>query len=348
MTSRDGWRMPAEWMRHERTWMAWPTAGHAEPVDPESLVAARSAWARMVRSVALFEPVVVVADPADSAEADRLLHRAPTAFGVDVVEVPLDDAWMRDIGPTFVHGRDGRLGAVDWVFSGWGEQEWAIWERDARVAEVVARRAAAEHIPSSLVTEGGAIHVDGAGTALVTESVLLDPARNPGLTRSDVEQELARTLGVTACIWLPRGLETDHGEDGTRGHVDLVATFCEPGTVLVHLQPDATHPDHEVSQEVAALLRSVHDARGLPLEVVPLVAPSTLESDGHWVGWSYVSHVVLNGGVVVPTFGDTRDAQATSVLRRAYPNRRVVGVDARAVFERGGGLHSLTQQQPQG
>ena len=347
MTAAGGWRMPAEWVRHERTWAAWPTAGYADAVPADDLAEARRTWATAVRAVALFEPVTVVADPKDADDARRTLRQGPTAYGVDVLEVPLDDAWMRDVGPTFVVGREHTLGAVDWVFDGWGGQEWAVWTHDARVGERVAAEAGAERVRSELVCEGGAVHVDGSGTVLLTESVLLDPARNPGLDRADVEAEMTRTLGASACVWLPRGLEGDHGEDGTRGHVDLLATFAATGTVLVHWQPDPAHPDHEVSVEAERLLRSARDAAGRPLEVVRLTAPSTLEDGDAWVGWSYVSHVVVNGGVVVPTFGDARDREAQILLGRMYAGRRVVGTPARTVFERGGGLHSLTQQQPE-
>ncbi|MBR7744468.1 agmatine deiminase family protein [Phycicoccus sp. BSK3Z-2] len=339
--------MPAEWSRHRRTWIAWPTGGHADGVAAEDLAEARTAWATVVRAVALFEPVTLVADPADVADARRSMRGGPTAFGVDVVSAALDDAWMRDTGPTFVLGRDGRLGAVDWVFQGWGGQDWAVWEHDRHLASAVADRAGAERVPSPLVAEGGALHVDGAGTVLLTESVLLDPARNPGLVRADVEDELARTVGATTCVWLPRGLTADHGAHGTRGHVDLVAAFAAPGTVLLHWQPDPAHPDHAVSLELEGLLSGARDVRGVPLEVVRVPAPSTLEDGTDWVSWSYVSHAVVNGGVVAPAFDDARDREAHVLLRRLYDGRRVVGVDARAVFDRGGGLHSVTQQEPE-
>ncbi|HET6969057.1 MAG TPA: agmatine deiminase family protein, partial [Ornithinibacter sp.] len=243
--------MPAEWAPHERTWMAWPSSGYTLGDTDAEADEARATWADVALAVSRFEPVTLVVDPGAVDVARRWVGEGRHGHHrVDLLEAPLDDAWMRDIGPTFVLSPSGALGAVDWVFNGWGAQEWATWEQDARVGEFVAGRAGATRIASDLVNEGGGIHVDGAGTVLLTETVQLDPGRNPGLTRADVEAELARTIGATTCIWLPRGLTRDYDEFGTRGHVDIVATFASPGVVLLHWQSDPAHPDHEVSVEL--------------------------------------------------------------------------------------------------
>ena len=347
MAAAGPWRMPPEWAPHQRTWMAWPSAGYTLGDTEADADEARGTWAAVARAVAGFEPVTLVVDPsAVDVARDRVLRGGATTHGIDLVEAPLDDAWMRDIGPTFVLGADGALGAVDWVFNGWGAQTWATWGKDARVGSFVAERAGATRIGSDLVNEGGGIHVDGLGTVLLTETVQLDPGRNPGLTRADVEAELARTIGATTCIWLPRGLTRDYDEFGTRGHVDIVATFASPGVVLLHWQGDPGHPDHEVSVELERLLSSAHDARGEPLEVVRVPAPKTLEDDEGPVDWSYINHLVVNDGVVACTYDDPQDAGSLAVLERAYAGRRVVGVDARPLFDRGGGIHCITQQQP--
>jgi agmatine deiminase len=341
------WRMPPEWARHERTWMAWPSSGYTLGDTEEEADAARATWAAVARAVAGFEPVTVVADPdAVGVARDRLTRDGATEHGIDLVATPLDDAWMRDIGPTFVLGPDGGLGAVDWVFNGWGAQDWASWDHDELVASSVADRAGATRIGSDLVNEGGGLHVDGLGTVLLTETVQLDPGRNPGLTRADVDAELARTIGATTCIWLPRGLTRDYDEFGTRGHVDIVATFAAPGLVLLHWQGDPAHPDHAVCTELESVLTSARDARGERLEVVRVPAPRTLEDDHGWVDWSYINHLVVNSGVVACAFEDEQDTESLAILERAYPGRRVVGVDARELFHRGGGIHCITQQQP--
>jgi agmatine deiminase len=198
-----------------------------------------------------------------------------------------------------------------------------------------------------VVNEGGGIHVDGEGTVLLTETVQLDPRRNPHLDRSDVEAEMARTLGARHAVWLPRGLTRDYDEFGTRGHVDIVATFPSPGRLLVHQQRDAGHPDHAVMRNLREALASETDAAGRALEVIDLPAPATLRDDDGFVDWSYVNHLVVNGGVIACGFGEeSADARARSILAEAYPGREVVTVDARELFARGGGIHCITQQQP--
>ena len=337
----DRWLMPAEGAPHACTWMAWPSGGYTLGETPEEVATARRTWAAVAGAVVAFEPVRMVVTPADVAVARAHLHP-----DVEIIEAELDDAWMRDIGPTFVVSDDGRLGAVDWVFNGWGAQPWASWEHDARIGAHVARLAGAELVGSSLVNEGGGIHVDGAGTVLLTDTVQLDPDRNPDLTRSDVEAELARTIGVTHCLWLPRGLTRDYGEFGTRGHVDIVATFASPGVVLLHEQRHSEHPDHAVSRELRELLESSRDAAGNALEVVGVPAPETVADEGGPVDWSYLNHLVVNDAVIACTFGDDQDERSLGVLAEAYPGRQVVGVDARPLFDRGGGIHCITQQQP--
>ena len=253
---------------------------------------------------------------------------------------------MRDIGPSFVVGDDGSLGAVDWVFNGWGAQSWATWAKDAAIAEKVAAAAAARVVGSPMVNEGGGFHVDGRGTALVTRTVQLDPGRNPQMDEAGVEEELARTIGVRTCVWLPRGLTRDYDEFGTRGHVDIVACFTPTGRVLLHWQEDESHPDHAVCREIEAVLTDAADADGNPFEIVRLPAPHATHDDEGPVDWSYVNHLVCNGGVVACTFDDPNDERALQVLREAYPGREVVGVDARPLYARGGGIHCITQQQP--
>ncbi|MFD5595132.1 agmatine/peptidylarginine deiminase [Streptomyces griseorubiginosus] len=334
------YRMPPEWAPHERTWMAWP-GPNPTFTDDEELAGARAAWASVARAVRRFEPVTMVHGPGHASSARELLGP-----DVELVERELDDAWMRDIGPTFVHDGEGRLAAVDWVFNGWGGQDWARWEHDAKIARQVADLAGVPVLGSPLVNEGGAIHVDGEGTVLLTDTVQLGAGRNPGWTREQVEAEIHAKLGTRKAIWLPRGLAGDYGRYGTQGHVDIVAAFARPGVVVAHHQPDPAHPDHEVTKEVIGLLRSATDARGRRLEVVEVPAPTVLEADGHWVDYSYINHYLCNGGVVLCGFDDPRDEEAAGIFRRLFPERTVTPVDARTVFAGGGGIHCITQQQP--
>ncbi|NQX35350.1 agmatine/peptidylarginine deiminase [Herbiconiux sp. VKM Ac-2851] len=337
------WLMPAETHEHARTWMAFPRPNASLGGTAPEREAAYAAWTAVAHAVAEFEPVTMIVDPEESARAARML-----GGGIERIEHPLDDYWVRDTGPSFVLGDDGRLGAVDWVFNGWGGQsDWARWENDESLARFVAEAAGAQLVSSELVNEGGAIHVDGAGTVLVTETVQLDPGRNPGLDRAAVEAELARTLGATAVVWLPRGLTRDYEPFGTRGHVDMIATMPSPGTVLLHSQPDPAHPDHAVTRMLRGVLEGATDASGRPFTVVDLPGPSTLRDADGFVDWNYVNHLVVNGGVIACGYGDERaDARARDILTEAYPGRRVVTVEAREILARGGGVHCITQQQP--
>lgn len=340
------WTMPAEGERHERTWMAYPSEGYSLGDTPEEQHEARTTWAQVAQAVARFEPVTVVVDPAESAVARGYLT-ADTTFPIDIVEAPLNDAWMRDIGPTFVMSEDGRVGGVDWVFNGWGAQDWAQWDKDSKIGALVIEKSGVEAIDSPIVNEGGGIQVDGLGTVLVTETVQLDPGRNPTLSKADIEAELARTIGATTVIWLPRGLTRDAEEFGTRGHVDIVAAIPSPGVVLVHDQRNPEHPDHEVSKTVFEIFENSADARGEKWTIVKVPAPELLRDEEGFVDYSYINHYVVNDGVIACKFGDPADEEAAAVLSAAYPGRTVVTVDARPLFARGGGIHCITQNQPQ-
>ena len=345
------WHMPAETAPQERVWMAFPAEGVTLGDTDAERSEGYAAWTAVAAAVSRFTPVTILVDPAEIARARRLLPGE-----VEIVAAPVDEFWMRDHGPTFVvDDATGRLGAVDWVFNGWGAPEWAQWRKSAEHARLIAEAVGAEVVSSLLVNEGGGIHVDGEGTVLLTETVQLDPRRNPFADRARVEAEMARTLGADTAIWLPRGLTRDYDEFGTNGHVDIVAAFAAPGRLLLHDQRDPSHPDHAVMRDLRALLQEQTDAAGRPLEIIDLPAPATLRDrsgdgsgdDEAYVDWSYVNHLVTNSGVIACGFGEpAADAEAAAILADAYPGRDVVTVDARPIFARGGGIHCITQQQP--
>jgi agmatine deiminase len=338
------WRMPAETAPHERIWMAFPCASPTLGDTPSEADECYAAWTSVAHAVADFEPVTMVVDPSELDRAKRLL-----ASTIDIVEAPLDEFWMRDVGPTFVldPDRPGALGAVDWTFNGWGDRGWSEWRKSAGIARVVSEAVGAEIVSSLLVNEGGGIHVDGKGTVLLTETVQLDAHRNPLADKARVEAELGRTIGATNCVWLPRGLTRDYDEFGTNGHVDIVATMPAPGTVLLHQQQNPEHPDHAVTRELRAFLADQTDGGGRPFEIIDVPAPVTMRDDEGFVDWSYINHLVVNDGVIVCGFGeDAADVAAREIMEHVYPGRRAVTVDSRAIFARGGGIHCITQQQP--
>ncbi|MGO2111144.1 MAG: agmatine deiminase family protein, partial [Pseudoclavibacter sp.] len=203
------WTMPAETAPHHRTWMTFPREGFTLGATDEERAAGYEAWTATALAVAEFEPVTMVVDPSERDRARRVL-----GSDIEVIEAPIDEFWMRDVGPTFVHDdeRPDALGAIDWTFNGWGGQEWAEWGRSGDLKRTIAEAAGAELVETDLVNEGGGFHVDGEGTVLATETVQLDPGRNPGADKATVEAEFARTIGARKVVWLPRGLTRDYEE----------------------------------------------------------------------------------------------------------------------------------------
>lgn len=336
------WTMPPETAPQERIWMCFPRECATLGETTAQREAGYAAWTAVAHAVAEFEPVTMVVDPTEAARAKAML-----GSGIEQVHRTIDDFWMRDSGPTFVHAADGSLAAVDWIFNAWGGNIATGATHDRGLAAFVAGLAGVPVIPSLLVNEGGGIHVDGEGTILLTETVQLGEGRNPHADAARVESEMARTLGTSKAIWLKRGLTRDYDERGTLGHVDIVATFASPGVVLMHDQRNPAHPDHAVSAEVRAILSAATDAKGRKLRLIDVPAPEVLRDAHGFVDYSYINHLVVNGGVIACGFGEDRaDAQAREILAEAYPGRRVVTLDSREIFARGGGIHCITQQQP--
>ena len=335
-TPRDeGFRMPAEWESHSRCWMAWPCR---ESAWANGMEAASQAYADVAEAIAAFEPVTMIARPELTASVS--LYNAGKAFSV--LPMPQDDSWTRDHGPTFLVDGKGNLGGVAWRFNGWGETV-PDYAQDARMAARILEHVSARAFASSLVTEGGALHVDGEGTGLVCETALLDPARNPGLSRDEIEAELKSFLGLDKLIWLPAGLE----DDETRGHVDNIACFARPGVVLAVACDDPADANHAITQANLEILRAATDAKGRTLEVLTLPQPKRRDrKDGRRLTLSYVNFYIANGGVVMPAFADSADKAAYKVVSAAFPDREVVQVEVSELLVGGGGIHCITQQQP--
>ena len=337
-----GFHMPPEWAPHERTWMEFPPANETFGDNSDaSLGAARRAWTAVTNAIAKYEPVSLVCNIGDSHVAQEMVGPNVTIF-----ETPTNDAWVRDSGPTFLVHPDARLGATHWRFNAWGNAGFSRFDDEQHVGAFIAGLAGAELFSSEMVNEGGAIHVDGEGTVMLTETVQLDPGRNPDWEGERAETEMKSFLGIAKSLWFPRGLTRDYDRFGTRGHVDMFACFASPGVVLAHVQPDPAHPDHEVCKENVGILRASTDVRGRPLHVVEIKAPTVTHEDGDIVDWTYINHYICNGAVILCGFNDPRDDEAAATLATVYPGRDIVLVDARPIFACGGGIHCITQQQP--
>lgn len=333
--------MPIEGHPQERLWLAWPTTGYTLGDTESEADEARRTWAAVANAASEYQRVTVVVNPGDENVARRHLSGV-----IDLLTAPLNDAWMRDIGPSFVIDGEGALGAVNFVFNGWGGQEWASWDKDQHIGRIVAEAAGAQRIESKMVNEGGGIQVDGTGRVVLTETVQLDPGRNPGYTKQQVEAELERTIGATSPLWLPRGLTRDHDTFGTRGHSDILAAFASPDVLLMHRQDSTSHPDHVIAKNNREVAERYADDTSAGFSIVDLPAPETLRDAEGFVDYSYINHVVINGAVLACVFQDPADDRALALLREYYPGREVIGIDARPLFARGGGIHCITQQQP--
>lgn len=326
-----GFRAPAEWEPHAATWAAWP---FDDDLWFGRLEGVRREMAALLRAVARHEPVRLLLRDAE-AEDDARLRLAGAS--VDFVRVPLDDAWLRDNGPIFVRDTSGRVSFVHWTFNGWAQKfEWA---RDAEAPQAIARALGVRPWRVDVVLEGGAIDVDGAGTALTTRQCLLHPKRNPLLGEADYETLLRDYLGIERVIWLERGLEGDH----TDGHVDTLARFVDAATIVCSTEPDAADPNHA---PLAENLRRLSTS-GYRIVTVPVPHPG-LGPDGERLAGSYANFYVGNGFVVVPQFGDAGDGPALARLRPLFPGRDVVGLSACNLLVGGGAFHCLTQPQPAG
>jgi agmatine deiminase len=351
----DGFRMPAELEPHDGCWMAWP-----ERPDNWRLGAgpAQEAFAAVAEAIAVAEPVTMAVS---DAQFERC--RAALSPAVRVVEASTDDAWLRDTGPTFVVDGGGRRRGVDWRFNAWGGREgglYASWERDDRLAAKVLEVEGLDRYRAPLVLEGGSIHVDGEGTVLTTEECLLNPNRNPELSRGQVERALCEYLGAEKVVWLGRGVY----EDETDGHVDNLACFARPGVVLLTWSEDAADPQQAISGDALARLEAAVDARGRRFEVMRIPSPGPLTTSaeeaagveaapgtrprraGDRLAASYVNFYLANSRLIMPLLDERRDDEAAEILGRCFPDREVVGVPAREILLGGGNVHCVTQQVP--
>jgi agmatine deiminase len=347
--------MPAEFERHSGCWMLWPErcdnwrAG-AKP--------AQAVFAAVAAAIASGEPVTVGVSATQFQNA-----RARLPAGVRVIELTSNDAWMRDCGPTFVIDAKGRRRGVDWTFNAWGGLNGGLyfpWDRDDEVAQKVLEIEGAQRYRTSFVLEGGAIHVDGQGTCLTTEECLLNPNRNPHLTRAEVEEQLRRYLAVERVIWLDKGVFLDE----TGGHIDELACFTGPAQVALTWTEDRQDPQYEISRDAYERLRHAEDARGRRLTIHKIHQPGPLymtaeeaagidarvgshaRRAGDRLPASYINFYIANKCVVMPLYDKRRDAAAMRTLKKLFPTRTILGVASREVLLGGGNIHCITQQVP--
>ena len=336
-----GYRMPAEWEPHAATWLAWP---HERRDWPGKFANIPWVYGEVVRQLVPGERVrILVGDAAIEGSARCVLGRAGVDLArVDFFRIPTDRSWTRDFCPLFVRRDDGDVALTNWRFNGWAK--YANWKRDNAVPDRIARRLDRRQWKLDMVLEGGSIDVNGRGTLLTTEECLLSPdqARNPGMSRSDVEGALHDQLGIRKVLWLGRGI----AGDDTHGHVDDLARFVDARTVVLATEDDPADANHEALRENRERLERATDQDGAPLRVVPLPMPSPLVFDGQRLPASYANFYIGNAAVLVPTFNDPRDRHALATLAELFPSRPVVGIHAVDLVWGLGTLHCMTQQEP--
>ncbi len=331
-----GFVMPAETGPHACCWMAWVHDDDAENWGRRDFAAVERAFAAIAGTIAAFEPVRVLAHPEVVAEA-----RAKLPNSVEVVPLAQDDLWFRDTGPLFVQDPRGRTIASNLHFTNWGEK-YPGSDADRAVGAGLAAHLGLALFQSPLVGEGGALISDGKGTVITTETCMLNPNRNPGMTKAEVERGLFDAIGARKVVWLPG----DEDEWITDGHIDGVLTYVRPGHVLFEQNPDPDHPHYKVVQENLSALRGQTDADGREIEITLLDEAYTYHDDSDWTATSYVNCYIANGGVVLPRFGTKTDAPAAEAFAKAFPDRKIVQVDITDICWNGGGIHCMTQQQP--
>lgn len=344
--TKGNFRMPAEWMPHEAVWLSWPVS------DPRHWGGAKATliegkFAEIAAAISRSELVRINANPGDVARVRALCGKARAVpERVEIFEHPHNDVWCRDHGPIFVKDEgDGALAVTDWEFNAWGGK-FPPWDLDNQIPQVVADALGLRVFTGGMILEGGAIEVNEAGQLLTTEAVLLNPNRNPGMSREEIEGRLRSVLGVREILWLGQGIE---GDD-TDGHVDDIARFVDNRTVVTCSQAGGGSPNGEVMAENIWRLREFRGADGRAFEIVPIHLPEACEVPG-WrlpvLPASYVNFLILNESVLVPTFRQRKnDERALGMLRELFPDRRVEGIDCLDLVEEGGTLHCISQQQP--
>lgn len=342
------YRMPAEWEVHLATYLVWP---HNRDTWPGRLDAIAQAFARMAAAIAASERVRILVRDEDAVKSVRAMvvaqiNQPEAAARVDICVLPTDDSWVRDHGPIFVNriaSGDGPAQiALDWGFNSWGEK-YGPWDLDDAVPTRLGERYGFKVIEPGIVLEGGSIDVNGAGAVLTTESCLLNPNRNPGLERHEIEDYLRTYLGIEEVFWLGDGI----AGDDTDGHVDDIARFVARDTIVTVVEEDPSDVNYKPLRENLKRLQMMRDCNGRPFTIETLPMPQSVkDSDQGRLPASYANFYITNGAILMPTFDCKADETARLKMERLFPGRYVIGIPATDLVLGLGAIHCLTQQHP--
>ncbi|MCI0412312.1 agmatine deiminase family protein [bacterium] len=335
-------RMPAEWEPHEGTWLAWP---HNEDHWPGNFAPIPRVYAEIIRALVTSEDVFLCVNDADMEEFARMVlkENGITSVVLDRVRflhIRTDSSWTRDFGPIYVRDPDGNPVITDWIFNSWGGK-YPPWDQDDAVPQHAARILQQPLVQPGIVLEGGSIDVNGKGTLLTTEQCLLNQNRNPHLNREQIEDFLRKFLGATNILWLKEGII---GDD-TDGHIDDIARFVDPRTVVCVLEENESDENYKILKSNHEALQQMHDQDGSPLNVIPLPMPDPVVYEGNRLPASYANFYIANRVIMVPTFRCRQDQYALATLRNLFPFREVIGIDCVDLVWGLGTLHCSTQQQ---
>jgi agmatine deiminase len=340
-----GFYMPAEWRRHRATWLTWPK----DPETwPERVSQVEEIYLRMMAALAPHEIVNLLVDDEETEQLVKARCNFAGAENIRCCRMPTVDSWIRDYGPNFLVNESGSLAFNDWIFNAWGNKYEAL-KQDDSVPARLERLLGVPRFKPGIVMEGGSIEVNGAGCVLTTEQCLLNPNRNPDLSRTEIEQHLKDFLGVAKVLWLGAGIV---GDD-TDGHIDDIARFAGPGVIVCAVEDDPEDANYELLQDNLRRLRALTDAQDRAFEIVTLPMPgvvggtSTDQRNLDRLPASYANFYVANNVVLAPIFGHVNDARALEILRGLFPERRVVGINCEPLVWGMGTIHCVTQQQPE-
>ncbi len=338
MSDSQAYSQPAEWQPHRACWLAFPSD---RTLWLENLEAAQAEFVDLVKVIAVSEQVeILVANLETEAIARQLLIGTSANFH----SIPYGDIWMRDIAPIFLTSNTQELATVTFDWNGWGHKY--LLEHDNQVAIAISESLKSQNIPTfrfPWVLEGGAVEVDGNGTCLTTKQCLLNPNRNPDLNQTEIEQGLCQALGVTKILWLDEGLLNDH----TDGHIDTIARFIAPSTVMCMKSESKNDPNYEVLNHISNQLKGFTDANGKNLKVIEIPSAGlVLDPDGEIMPASYLNFYISNGHVIVPTYDSEFDQKAVEEIAPHFPTRQTIGLSAKTILSGGGAFHCITQQQP--
>lgn len=331
--------MPAEWEKHERTFMEWPVKRSL--IWPDNYEEVCKGYAGAAKAISEFEAVTMLVNDDSAPYAKNLCGDR-----IEYLEIPHNDAWCRDNGPTFLIDGERHLSAINWKFNAWGEK-YPDFALDDAAAPRLLKHFGISYKDAPIVLEGGSIHVDGEGTLLTTRECLLNKNRNPHLSGDQIEEEVMQALGVTRTIWLNRGLSGDE----TDGHVDNVACFARPGVILMQTCDDPEDANYEIARENMKILQASADAKGRRPAIIQIPQPPARYYQGERLTLSYLNFYFVNGGIILPVFGGDAlktDKMAAEILSGVFPERRIAVIDGMSLIKEGGNVHCITQQMPAG